>query len=119
MNGSSGRVLGFSTLHQAREVGIENAKEILERSLKQSLEDVTISNKTSLKEFKELRRLEDLPVDAQDNIYPIVQFTNGRKVVFSPLPMHLEDAAGHLEATRVQVWPAMLHVHSFRPEYSI
>jgi len=90
-------------LHKAREVGIESAKEILERSLKNSLDDLAISKRTSNKELMELRRLEHLPVDDPDNLYPIVLFTNGRKVVLTPLPMDLEDATGQLEATRVQV----------------
>lgn len=100
VNGSLGRVLCFATCDEARKERILTATSILENSLEARA-------KWDSKSLKELRRLQKSPteIDEVDGYWPIVEFTNSQRVIFTPMPFDTEDAFGHLEATRVQVIP--------------
>ena len=100
VNGSLGRVVYFATCSESRRAGILSTVSILESSLEAQVGP----DGTSLEELRRLRRL---PTDCRC-YWPVVEFTNKRSVLCTPLPFDYVDASGDLEATRTQVAPVCM-----------
>lgn len=96
VNGSLGRVLCFATCAEARKQGLLNSDAMLKEP-----------SRLDVKSRRDRQRLQEVPEEPV-GFWPVVQFTNTQKVIFTPMPFDTEDAFGDLEATREQASPFCL-----------
>ena len=85
VNGSVGQVIGFSTSQEAQ----TNLTDIAEVD-----ESKTIVHGSPTAQN---------PVIKNDRVWPVVRFTNGKTVLIVPAKFTVNNADGHLEASREQV----------------
>ena len=99
VNGSIGRVIGFSTPREAREREVDVAK----------TEEEQAQSQDPSQEF----RYRVLAEDAERNSWPEVKFQNGLVLLCIPTMFDAVNAEARIEATRKQVCRARI---PFSPE---
>lgn len=109
VNGSLGKVVEFTSVHEAQQRHIA----VAEMTRKEGEATLTVNspdaneNKAGLIAF-------DHHVFKKDQRWPLVQFTNGKHLLCSPVEFTVEGLTGNIEARRLQIplalsWAMSIH----------
>jgi hypothetical protein len=95
VNGSTGKVIGFSKPAQA----------LIEEDI---IEHVPSFDPKWYPEMPATRRMEEHAERAQQNKWPLVQFSRGEKMLIEPFKFVHQNVRGGEEASRFQVYTSSL-----------
>ncbi|KAF8557362.1 hypothetical protein OG21DRAFT_308040 [Imleria badia] len=110
VNGSLGKVVEFISVHDAQRRHIEIAD--LER--RKEGQELPLVNPPNANESDSGMIALDNHAFKKDQLWPLVEFTNGKPLLCSPVEFTVEGLTGHVEARRLQVplalsWAMSIH----------
>lgn len=109
VNGSLGKVVEFINIHEAQERHIQ----LVEQGRKEDQVSPVVNSPDAKAYEPGLIPLDD-HVFKRDQLWPLVQFTNGKFLLCSPFEFTVEGLKGNLEARRLQIplalsWAMSIH----------